>query len=46
MNENLFATGLEGNGELEERKRGAEDMKGEKRGKEGTVSAVKSNSTT
>lgn len=42
VNENLcFALGLEGNEGLEGRKRGAE-----KRGKEVTVSAVRSNLTT
>lgn len=47
VNENLyFALGLEGNEGLEGRKRGVEDMKAEKRGKEVTVSAVRSNLTT
>jgi len=41
-----FALGLEGNEGLEGRKRDAEDMKAEKRGKEVIVSAVKSNLTT
>lgn len=47
LNENLcFASGLEGNEDLEERRTGAEEMQGKRKGKEGTVSAVRSNSTT
>lgn len=44
VNENLsFASGLVGKELREERKRDAEVMKAEKRGKEGTVSAARSN---